>query len=178
MFDTVLQQPVTPVFTSEYARKVLDFLDASITRDGERWTVRDGGQLRTVRLPPGRVPDLTNATGVAGYLPGPGGTYVHLTGGEASFAVIDQSKAPRMPYLADANGVIDNFTRTPSGFSFDLRARVAPQFRLANTGACRVTRHTSLHRRSPIACRCRLRRLSGSGCSRRPSSSFSAHWWR
>jgi len=142
VFDTVLQQPVTPVFTSEYARKVLDFLDASITRDGERWTVRDGGQLRTVRLPPGRVPDLTNATGVASYLPGPGGTYVHLTGGEASFAVIDQSKAPRMPYLADANGVIDNFTRTPSGFSFDLRARVAPQFRLANTGACRVTRHT------------------------------------
>jgi polysaccharide biosynthesis protein PelA len=141
VFDTVLQQPVTPVFTSEYARKVLDFLDASITRDGERWIVRDGGQLRTVRLAPGRVPDLSSATGVAGYLPGPGGTYVHLTGGAASFAVIDQSKAPRMPYLADANGVIDNFTRTHSGFSFDLRARVAPQFRLANTGACRVTRH-------------------------------------
>jgi len=140
VFNAVLQQPVTPVFTSEYARKVLDFLDVSIARDGERWVVRDGGQLRTVRLPPGKVPYLASATGVAGYLRGPGGTYVHLTDGEASFAVIDQSKAPRIPYLADANGVVDNFTRTHSGFSFDLHARVTPQFRLANADACRVAR--------------------------------------
>ncbi|WP_176057249.1 bifunctional glycoside hydrolase 114/ polysaccharide deacetylase family protein [Paraburkholderia sp. BCC1876] len=140
IFDTVLRQPVNPVFSSDYARKVLDFLDMSIARDGARWVVRDAGQLRTVRLPPGRVPDMASATGVAGYLPGPGGTYVHLTGGEASFTVIDAASAPRVPYLADANGRIDHFERTSGGFSFDLRSRIAPQWRLANAGACRVSR--------------------------------------
>lgn len=141
IFDSVLRQPVNPVFTSEYARKVLDSLDMSIARDGERWTVRDAGQLRTVRLPAGKVPDLAGATGVIGYLPGPGGTYVHLGGAEASFAVVDQAHAARVPYLADANGRIDNFTRTSSGFSFDLRSRIAPQMRFANAGACRISRH-------------------------------------
>jgi hypothetical protein len=141
IFDTVLKQSVTPVFVSDYASKVLDFLDASVARDGDYWVVRDGAHLRTVRLPAGKVPDLTRATGVAGYLPGPGGTYVHLTGGEARFAVIDQASALRVPYLADANGVIDHFTRTRSSFSFDLRSLVAPQFRLANTEACRVSSH-------------------------------------
>ncbi|MFM0014332.1 bifunctional glycoside hydrolase 114/ polysaccharide deacetylase family protein [Paraburkholderia sediminicola] len=140
IFDTVLRQSVTPVFASEYARKVLDFLDVSIARDGDRWVVRDGANLRTVRLPVGKVPDLASATGVAGYLPGPGGTYVHLTEGEAHFAVIDQANARRMPYLADANGVIDHFVRSRNGFSFDLHSRIMPQFRLANAGACRVTR--------------------------------------
>lgn len=143
VFDAVLKQPVTPVFTSEYARNVLDWLDTSLYRepDSNVWVVRNGAHLRTVRLPAGKVPDMTGATGVAGYLPGPGGTYVHLTGeGIARFAVIDQSAARAVPYLAEANGVLDHFVRTRSGFSFDLRSHVAPMFRLANAGTCRVTK--------------------------------------
>jgi hypothetical protein len=138
VIDTVLQQPVTPVFVSEYARGVLDFLDTSVTRDGRFWIVRNAGALRTVRLPAGEAPDMTTAQGVAGYLPGPGGTYVHLTDGEARFAVVDAAQAPRVAYLAEANGRIDNYARTAHGFSFDLRAHVAPRFRLANAQACRV----------------------------------------
>ncbi|WP_246794487.1 bifunctional glycoside hydrolase 114/ polysaccharide deacetylase family protein [Burkholderia perseverans] len=141
IFKTVLAQPVTPVFSSDYARKVLDSLDMSVARDGGAWVVRDAGRLRTVRLPPGKVPDLRTATGVAGYAPGPGGTYVHLAGSEARFVVIDAARAPRVPYLADANGELDGFERSARGFSFDLHSLVAPQFRLANAGACRVTRH-------------------------------------
>jgi len=143
VFDTVLRQPVTPVFTSEYARKVLDWLDTSIYQEpgSNVWVVRNEANLRTVRLPAGKVPDMSNATGVAGYLPGPGGTYVHLTGdGIARFAVIDQSAARPVPYLAEANGMLDHFVSTRNGFSFDLRSHVAPMFRVANAGACRVTK--------------------------------------
>jgi len=136
----VLAQPVTPVFVSEYAHMVLDWLDTSVTRDGRFWVIRNAGRLRTVRLPAGKAPDMTDAQGVAGYLPGPGGTYVHLAGSAARFAVVDAARAARVPYLAEANGRIEQFARTGHGFSFDLRARVAPQYRLANAGACRVTR--------------------------------------
>ncbi|HLX01216.1 MAG TPA: bifunctional glycoside hydrolase 114/ polysaccharide deacetylase family protein [Trinickia sp.] len=139
VLDTVLKQPVTPVFVSEYARGVLDFLDTSVTPDGRFWIVRNAGNLRTVRLPPGKVPEMTTAQGVAGYLPGPGGTYVHLTGSEARFAVVDAGEAPQVAYLAEANGRIDNFTRTGQSFSFDLHAHVAPRFRLADAQACRAS---------------------------------------
>jgi len=142
VLDAVLKQSVTPVFTSDYARSVLDWQDTSIARDGAFWVVRNGGYLRTVRLPAGKAPDLTSAQGVAGYTAGPGGTYVHLTGGAARFAVIDAARAPHVPHLADANGRLEHFARDANGFSFDLRALVVPQFRLADAGACRVSRRT------------------------------------
>jgi hypothetical protein len=141
VLHAVLAQPVTPVFVSEYSRNVLDWLDTSVTRDGRFWVVRNGGHLRTVRLPVGKVPDMTTAIGVVGYLPGPGGTYVHLAGSEARFAVLDASDARRTPYLAQANGRIEHFSRTGNGFAFDLRARVAPRYWLANVGTCRVAQH-------------------------------------
>jgi len=141
VLETVLKQPVTPVFVSEYASDVLDWLDTSVARDGRFWVVRNAGLLRTVRLPAGKGPDMTSAQGVAGYVEVQGVTYVHLTGGEARFAVIDAAQAPRVPYLAEANGRIDHFVRNGKGFSFDLVAHVAPQFRLANVQACRVEQH-------------------------------------
>jgi hypothetical protein len=140
----VLSQSVTPVFVSEYSHIVLDWLDTSVARDdrdGHFWVVRNGGKLRTVRLPEGKVPDMATARGVAGYLPGPGGTYVHLAGSEARFGVIDAKDAPHIPYLAEANGRIDNVFRTGNSFSFDLHSRVAPLYQVANAGACRVSRH-------------------------------------
>lgn len=138
----VLSQPVTPVFVSEYSHIALDWLDTSVTRDDRYWVIRNAGNLRTVRLPEGKVPDLSTARGVAGYLPGPGGTYVHLAGSDARFTVIDAAAAPRVPYLAEANGRIDNFSRTGNSFSFDLHARVAPLYRIADAGACRVSRRS------------------------------------
>lgn len=136
----VMSQSVTPVFVSEYGHMVLDWLDTSVTPDGRFWVIRNAGLLRTVRLPEGKVPDMADARGVAGYLPGPGGTYVHLAGSEARFAVIDAAAAPHIPYLAQANGRIDHFSRTGNSFSFDLHARVPPLYQVANAGACRVTR--------------------------------------
>ncbi|WDD92532.1 bifunctional glycoside hydrolase 114/ polysaccharide deacetylase family protein [Burkholderia sp. FERM BP-3421] len=139
IFKAVLAQPVMPLFASDYARKVLDSLDMSVARDGDAWVVRGGGALRTVRLPAGKAPDLRGATGVAGYAPGPGGTYVHLTGAAARFTVVDAARAPHVPYLADANGELEHFERSARGFSFDLRSTVAPRFRVADAGACRVS---------------------------------------
>jgi hypothetical protein len=142
VLDTVLKQSITPVFASEYANNVLDWLDTSVARDGRFWVVRNAGTLRTVRLPAGKAPDLSTAQGVAGYLEVRGVTYVHLTGSEARFAVIDAKQAPHTAYLAEANGRIDHFVRNGNNLSFDLAAHVAPQFRLANAQSCRVEKRS------------------------------------
>ncbi|HTI17301.1 MAG TPA: endo alpha-1,4 polygalactosaminidase [Trinickia sp.] len=141
VYGALSGQSLHPVFTSEYARKVIDFYQLSIAREGDTWIVRDAGQLRTVRLQSGDAPDLSTSVGVAGYVAGPGGVYVHLTGTEARFNVLTGTAVAAnssLPYLADANGRIEQFIRNAQGISFDLRSHGAPEFRLANTRDCRV----------------------------------------
>lgn len=141
VYAALASRPLNPVFTSEYAQKVLDFYSFSIARDGDTWVVRDSGQLRTVRLAPGDAPDLATSTGIAGYTPGPAGVYVHLVGSEARIRVLHGAAHANasLPYLADANGRVERFARDAHGLSFELRAHVAPAFRLANVRNCRVT---------------------------------------
>jgi len=141
VYRTLSAQPLMPVYVSEYAQKVLDFERMDLSRDGDFWLIHGSGALRTVRLPEGRAPDLASAQGVAGYLPGPGGVYVHLTGADARFRVVDAVHAATLPYLAEANGVVDHFARTPRAFSFDLASHVAPHFAIggeARPNACMV----------------------------------------
>jgi hypothetical protein len=139
VYARLLSEPLMPVYASEYAQKVLDFERMSVERDGDGWRIHGGGALRTVRLPPGRAPELAGAEGVAGYLAGPGGVYVHLTGADARFRVVDAARVQRLVYLADANGTISRFSRTANGLSFDLASHVAARFSLAGAGACRVS---------------------------------------
>ncbi|KIG03028.1 bifunctional glycoside hydrolase 114/ polysaccharide deacetylase family protein [Caballeronia concitans] len=141
VYRTLSAQPLMPVYASEYAQKVLDFQRMEVSRDGDFWRIHGDGALRTVRLPEGRVPDLASAEGVIGYLAGPGGVYVHLSGADARFRVIDATRAAKLPYLAEANGVVNRFARTAQGFSFDLASHVAPHFAIGgepHAGACIV----------------------------------------
>jgi len=141
--NTVLQatsrMALNPVFISEYAHKVVDSQEsASVARAGDYWQVRTAGELRTFRLPPGWAPDLNDAEGVAGFLPGSDGVYLHLSADQARFRLIPLSRPQSLPYLASANGRIANFVRSARGMSFDLSAHVAPQFDIAAPGVCRV----------------------------------------
>lgn len=143
LYDALSRQPLNPIFVSDYTHIVLDFQRMTIARDGDTWVVRDAGDLRTVRLPAGLAPDLAGSEGVAGFLPGPGGVYVHLSAPEARFKVIslegaNQGERGRLPYLADANGAIENFKRTAKGIRFDLHTTMAPEFSIAGAASCRV----------------------------------------
>ena len=51
MYDWALSQPLHPVRTSEFIRKVQDFHTYAIAREGDGWRVRGAGQLRTLRMP-------------------------------------------------------------------------------------------------------------------------------
>ncbi|WP_133682884.1 bifunctional glycoside hydrolase 114/ polysaccharide deacetylase family protein [Paludibacterium purpuratum] len=140
VLQSVTRQPIHPVFVSDYARKVLDTQQTSVARDGDFWVIRNAGWLRTVRVAPDLAPDLSDARGVAGFLPGPDGVYVHMTGSEARFRLIPlgRAAAQNLPWLASANGRIDAFQRTPERLSFELTSYVAPRFTIAGASACRV----------------------------------------
>jgi hypothetical protein len=67
--------------------------------------------------------------------------YVSLSGADARFRIVDAAHAAKLPYLAEANGAVDRFTRTAQGFSFELASHVAPHFAIggeARANACVV----------------------------------------
>jgi hypothetical protein len=68
VYEWVLKQDVMHIYTSQYPKKVTDFYDASIYKDGNSWLLKGFSDLRTVRINKdfGRV-DIKKSTGVIGY---------------------------------------------------------------------------------------------------------------
>ena len=110
------------------------------------WVVRGNGQVRELRWPQG-APDLRASPGVTGYSSGPDGTYVHIDGGAATVS-FDAGNASgdaagsavnTQPYIAEANGYVRDFRRTPHGLSFGFGGYYQPFVKIANAQSCRVT---------------------------------------
>jgi len=130
------EQPLFPLFASEYVRKVLDFNHMAIAREGDRWLVRGDGELRTLRLPEGTgLPDMATSQGVAGYREDKPGRYLHLSGATASW----QEGESARPYLQQANGRLTAFAQQDTGLQFSLRGYTELEFAIGNASGCVLT---------------------------------------
>ncbi|MBP6018120.1 MAG: sugar ABC transporter [Burkholderiaceae bacterium] len=138
VFNAALKQPVFPIYTTEYINRALDWRHVAVARDGNRWMVRSGANLRQLRWPGAGIPDLSTASGVSGYLPGPGGLYIHMGGNQASFIMTPQTVGVT-PYIAQASGFVRNFQRTGTGMEFELGGYYKPFVQLADAMNCRAS---------------------------------------
>lgn len=138
VFNAVIKQPVFPIYTTEYIKRVLDWRHVAVAREGNRWVVRSGANLRQLRWPGAGIPDLATASGVSGYLPGPGGLYIHMGGDQASFTIGPQAGGST-PYIAQASGFVRNFQRTDTGMEFELGGYYKPFVQLADAMSCRTS---------------------------------------
>ncbi len=143
IFATVLKQPVMPVYVSEYIRKVLDWRSFAVAKEvgpqAHGWLVRGNGEVRELHWPQAGKPALDQASGVTGYSSGPDGTYIHIDGGSARFAIGGASGTPAAPYIGEANGFVRNFQRTPQGLRFQFAGHYQPFVKLANAQQCKVS---------------------------------------
>lgn len=137
VFSYALKQESTPVFVSDYARKVLDFQTLAIARTFDGWRVRGAPDLRTLRIPSSMgFPNLNKSKAIAGYRVGQSGSYVHLGGDAATLVLSPTEQAPMR--LDSANAKIENTTPTNSGMRWSLIGNVPLQFTLANADTCQV----------------------------------------
>lgn len=133
VYQWAQDQPLFPLFASQYVRKVLDFNQMAIAREGDRWLVRGGGELRTLRLPEGMgLPDMNGSEGIAGYRVDKPGRYLHLQDGYASW----ESGNNTLPYLQQANARLTDFTQTETGLAFSLQGYAALEFAIGNAKGC------------------------------------------
>ena len=154
IFSTVLKQPVLPVYTTDYIRKVLDWRTFAVAREvdgataitgshGSAWIVRGDGEVRELHWPQTNAPDLRISEGVTGYTAGPDGTYIHIADGAArvSFDADTNARpgAQAFPYIAEANGFVRHFKRTANGMSFEFGSYYQPFVKLADAQRCRAS---------------------------------------
>jgi uncharacterized protein (TIGR01370 family) len=147
VYGWALEQPLVPVFASDYIRKVRDFHGIAIARDwrvaAPTWRVRGEGELRTLRLPADASVALAASVDVAGSAPGPAARYVHLAAAGATLALATDAAtpagtAPPPVHVRDAAGRIESFTRNATGIRFTLAAYTTPQLSLAAARGCQV----------------------------------------
>ncbi len=152
VYDWALAQPVHPVYSSEYIRKVVDFDDMAVggmlapaATDGPSWTgwrIAGDGDLRNLRWSAAeraRI-DWAASEELAGFRTGVDGDYLHLSSARSTVRFVggtrDASKEP--PLLVDANGRVSSWRRDAAQTTFRFRAHVPGQLRLSHAQGCIV----------------------------------------
>ncbi len=133
----VLNQPIAPVFTSQYLEAARDYHKVRILRAGPGlYHVENYGQCLTLRLDAASpAPNLERSTNVLGYSRQKEGLFVSLAPGAAravlSFETVARTSAP-LPYLSEATGYVSDFksgknavTLSYKGFGAAGRIRLA-----------------------------------------------------
>ncbi len=122
IYDWVLEQEFSPIFTSQYYDVQTGFLSFRINKlSANQWVVYQNNALRTIRLDDytGYV-DVARSQGVAGFNRHNNSLYVHLDNGEESRIVFTKNK-PNQPYLVKANGIVEQWKASSNKASFNLR---------------------------------------------------------
>lgn len=151
VYDWALAQPLHPVHASEFVRKVQDFYDFAIARDGDGWRLRGAGALRTLRLPPALgLPDIDASSAIAGWRPGIEGAYLHLSGGAATLRTRTAPAPSTHPYLYEANARLQSWQASADGLRTELRLQghVPLEWSLAQARRCQV--RSGQQRLSPL----------------------------
>jgi hypothetical protein len=139
IYQYALAQPVTPLYLSDYAKRVQTLYYSALLRDDDgSWRWRGIGQPHTVTIEQDQFPDLERSTGVAGFHDVAGHRYVHLTGDSPQLFLTDT--APEGPSLAHANGVLTQWQRQQVAGKWriilGLQSHQNVEFTLAGTRRC------------------------------------------
>ncbi|MBP8053280.1 MAG: bifunctional glycoside hydrolase 114/ polysaccharide deacetylase family protein [Burkholderiaceae bacterium] len=137
VFTYALAQETTPVFASDYARKVVDFARVSVARTASGWRVRGLEQVHTVRASKSLgVPHVGVSEAVAGFSQRGDDVYLHLTGSSAELRFAP-NEVPEVR-LVSANARIESVEKTTSGYRWNLIGHVPLEFTLAHAENCKV----------------------------------------
>lgn len=131
------QQP-TPVYTSEYVRKVQDFNRITVARTSDGWRIRGLRDLRQLRIPAAMgQPDLKRSRGIAGFNEHLDQRYIHA--GAEQVEVVLTSQPQNTPRLIAANAPLRAAAHQDGELRLEFNAHVPLQLEIAHAARCTFT---------------------------------------
>ena len=138
VFAYALAQEITPVFASDYARKVQDFAQVSVARTAAGWRIRGADNIHTLRIPSSMgLPQVDASTAVGGFKRQGDVTYIHLAANAAELILAPTE--PTTVRLISANAQLQSVQKVTFGYRWDLIGHVPLEFTLAHAERCTVT---------------------------------------
>ncbi len=139
IYDWAVTQDHTAMYISEYSPKVEGTYTASFARNSEGAIIVKGlGALRTLRISDSLgYPDLQRSEGVAGFIDLPQGRYLHLSAASAKI-FFQEHVDKQLPYLRQANAMLEYWNNNKNGAAFRLRAHEPIQLSVGNGDRCRI----------------------------------------
>ena len=122
VYDYAMKKEITPIFTSDYCKIALSFIDAKIEpihEDG--WKFKDYKECRTIRFDFKLFPDLEKSENIIGYSHWHNCTYIYLNEAEEAQLYISSEK-PSQIYLHKANAKIKEYRIKEDRISFQINA--------------------------------------------------------
>ncbi|MBT5855695.1 hypothetical protein HOH87_03565 [bacterium] len=109
-YDWAIEQPLFPMYASQYSRLVLGVIHTKIESEGPlTWTIRNSGALKTVRFDNTTYNvDMTRSIGIIGYTHYQSALYVHLSEADTHRITLTHSPNSRH-YLSDANASVTDW---------------------------------------------------------------------
>ena len=139
--DWAMAQNLSAIPASDYAARVLAFNRTLVARTPGGFRIADAGPLTEFRLPPALgYPDLGRSPDLAGFSEHAGARYMHVAdAGEDGDGLTELRlglEPPAGPYVAEANGRLAAFRRTPAGLHFEARAHLPLRLTIENAAGC------------------------------------------
>ena len=137
VYRYALSQPITPMFLSQYALRVLDFRDTSILVTQGGFRIRNSGYLRTLRVVKEMgYPDMKKSKGIIGYVERGKDIYIHLDGSGDYLLVF--SPAPNDHFrLVSANGIVRSYRSKENEIALEIESYLHLEVVL-EPGGCQV----------------------------------------
>ncbi|MDF1877482.1 endo alpha-1,4 polygalactosaminidase [Sulfurimonas sp. SAG-AH-194-L11] len=138
VFDWALSQDVTPIFTSEYISKVMDYYSVSMAHEGNRWFLSGMDSLKTLRVEePGAEVNLNASPTVLGFKKEAKRTYISL--GKGSRHIVDIAKNSSVSsYLISSNAYNASFKDINNTKSFHFDAYIDLEVELHTYDECKI----------------------------------------
>ncbi len=138
VFDWALAQDITPLFTSEYIPKVMDYYSVSMVNEGNKWLFSGMNSLKTLRVEvPNAEVNLKTSSTVLGFKKEQKRTYISL--GEGSRYIIDVSKnTQKSTYLVSSNAYNISSQKRENSKSFHLKSYIDLEVQLYMPENCEI----------------------------------------
>jgi len=139
VFDWALTQDTTPLFTSEYIPKVMDYYSVSISHQDNKWLFSGMDSLKTLRVEEvGVEVDLEGSFNLLGFKKEKKRTYINLDKGNRYIVKLSKSRQ-KNSYLVATNAydVVYKKSHNIKSFHFDSHVNLEVELHIYN--GCHLT---------------------------------------